>query len=173
MSPGTYSTRFGSLRKAYGIIGYGDENRLRGADSRLRTIAMREELISRIAVIFPNDVRIVRPGIHWRSRLRVFKRLTVSVLIVRSALVYKNTRRWLVEPNVHERRFITLLARLNESNREIVDFHVLPSIDRRTQFQITDAWLKRGIRLGNLSQFSKVVAQVARSRRNEHEETRR
>jgi DNA invertase Pin-like site-specific DNA recombinase len=166
MAPGTYSTRFGSLRNAYKLVGYGDANRLRGADARLRTIALREELISRIAAMFPNDVTIVRPGIHWCSRLRVFKRTNVSVLIVRSALVYKTTRRWLVQPNRYERKFITLLARLDESNRAIVDFYVLPNIDRRTQFQITDVWLKRGKRLRDLSEFCKVVAvlKIFRSR---------
>jgi hypothetical protein len=89
MAPGTYHTRFGSLRNAYKLVGFGDENRLRGADSRLRTMALREELISRIAATFRNDVTIVRRGIHWRSRLRVFGRIAVSVLIVRSASVYK------------------------------------------------------------------------------------
>jgi DNA invertase Pin-like site-specific DNA recombinase len=166
MAPSTYHTRFGSLRKAYDRVGYGDENRSRGTDLRLRTMALRGELISRIATMFPEDVTIVRPGAHWRSRIRVFKRLTVSVLIVRSNLVYRTTRRWLVEPNRHERQFITLLARLNESNREILDFYVLPNIDRRTQFQLTETWLKRGKRLNSLSQFCKVVTKVERSRKN-------
>jgi DNA invertase Pin-like site-specific DNA recombinase len=160
MSPGTYSARFGSLRNAYNLVGYSDENRFKGADSRLRTMALREELISRIAAMFPNDVTIVRPGIHWRSRLRVFERINVSVLIVRSDLVYKNTRRWLVEPSRHECKFVTLLARLNKANRAILDFHIFPNIDRRTQFQITDLWLKRGKRFSRLSEFCKVVTQV-------------
>jgi DNA invertase Pin-like site-specific DNA recombinase len=166
MAPGTYGARFGSLRNAYKLVGYGNANRLRGADSRRRTMALREELISRIAGMFPDDVSIVRPGVHWRNRLRVFKRLTVSVLIVRSDLVYKDTRRWLVEPNRHERKFITLLARLDESNQAIVDFHVFPNIDRRTQFQRSDTWMTRGKRLSDLSQFCKVVKQVQRMQSN-------
>jgi DNA invertase Pin-like site-specific DNA recombinase len=111
MAPGTYSRRFGSLRNAYKLIGYAHPVRLGGADTRRRTMALREELISQIVAMFPNDVSIVRNGVHWRSRLRLFNRLTVSVLIVRSQLVWKTTRRWIVEPVRHERKFITLLAR--------------------------------------------------------------
>ncbi len=60
MAPGTYSERFGSLRKAYRLIGYNHSDRLGGADTRLRTMALRQELISQIARMFPNDVSVVR-----------------------------------------------------------------------------------------------------------------
>jgi DNA invertase Pin-like site-specific DNA recombinase len=165
MAPGTYRTRFGSLRNAYRLIGYDRPERLGGVDTRLRTMALRKELISQIAAKFPNDVSIVRPGLHWRSRLRLFNRLTVSVLVVRSALVYKNTRRWIVEPVRGERKFITLLARLDESNRAIVDFHVFPNIDHAKPFQIRDSWMKRGKRLTELSRMCEVVAWVRHARR--------
>jgi DNA invertase Pin-like site-specific DNA recombinase len=71
MSPGTYSERFGSLRKAYALVGYDYPVSLGGADTRLNTMAMRKDLISRIAAMFPNDVLIVRHRLHCRSRLRV------------------------------------------------------------------------------------------------------
>jgi len=166
MAPGTYSIRFGSLRNAYKLIGYGHSNRLGGVELRHRTMALREELISQIAAMFPNDVSIVRRGGVWRSRLRLFNRLTVSVRIARSELVYKTTRRWLVEPVPRERRFIALLARLDESNRAIVDLHVFPNIDHPKQFQISDSWLARGKRLSDLSRFCEVVALVQRGRRS-------
>lgn len=166
MAPGTYSKRFGSLRNAYRLIGYSHPERLGGPDTRLRTMALRKELISQIAAMFPNDVSIVRPGLHWRSRLRLFDRITVSVLIVRSALVYKTTRRWMVEPVRNERKFITLLARLDESNRRIVDLHVFPNIDRSRPFQISDPWMKRGKRLTDLSRFCEVVARLQLGRRS-------
>ncbi len=165
MAPGTYSKRFGSLRNAYRLIGYGHSDRLGGADTRRRNMALREELISRIVAMFPNDVSILRPGVHWRSRLLLFNRLTVSVLIVRSQLVYKTTRRWIVEPAQHERKFITLLARLDESNRALVDLHVVPNIDRPKKFQISDSWLARGERLIDLSRLCEVVERVRRARK--------
>jgi DNA invertase Pin-like site-specific DNA recombinase len=173
MAPGTYSRRFGSLPNAYKLIGYVRSDRLGGPDTRRQTMGLREELISRIAAMFPNDVSIVRPGVHWRKRLRLFNRLTVSVLIVRSELVYKTTRRWLVEPNRHECNFITLLARLNESNCAIVDFHVFPNIDRSRPFQINDSWMKRGRRLSDLSQLCKVVMEVLCAKRRKRQKSHR
>jgi DNA invertase Pin-like site-specific DNA recombinase len=164
MSPGTYSDRFGSLRKAYKLAGYNYPVRLGGADPRLNTMALRKGLISLIAGMFPNDVSIVRHCLHWRSRLRLYGRINVSVLIVRSALVYKTTRRWLVEPIRRECKFITLVARLDETNRSIIDFHVFRAIDRAKPFQISDDWIKGGKRLIDLSQFCEVVAQVQRAR---------
>jgi DNA invertase Pin-like site-specific DNA recombinase len=164
MAPGTYSARFGSLRNAYRLIGYGHPDRLVGADTRLRTMALRKELISQIVAMYPNDVSIVSPGVHWRIRLRLFNRITVSVRVVRSALVYRTTRRWIVEPVRRERKFITLLARLDESNRAIVDLHVFPNVDRPKPFQISDSWLTRGKRLIDLSQFCQVVEWVRHAR---------
>ena len=92
--------------------------------------------------------------------MRLFKRITVSVLLVRSELVYKTTRRWIVEPIRRERKFITLLARMNHNNREIIDFHVFPNIDRTKPFQISDAWMNHGKRLIDLSQLCEVVKRI-------------
>ena len=66
----------------------------------------------------------------------------------------------LVEPVQRERNFITLLARLDESNRAIVDLHVFPNIDRPKKFQISDTWMTRGKRLIDLSRLCEVVMQV-------------
>ena len=165
MAPGTYSRRFGSLRNAYKLVGFGNFDGLGAPDTRRQTMAVRAQLIAQIVAIFPNDVSIIRPAVHWRDRLRLFNRTTVSVLVARSALVYKTTRRWMVGPARHERKFITLLARLDESNREIVDLHVFPNIDRPNPFQISDSWMKRGKRLRELSQLCEVVEKVCRAER--------
>jgi DNA invertase Pin-like site-specific DNA recombinase len=166
MAPGTYSRRFGGLPNAYKLIGYNRLDRLGGPDTRRQTMALRKELLSQIVGMFPNDVSIVRPGVHWRSRLRLFNRLTVSVLIVRSALVYKNSFRWPVETVRHERNFTVLLVRLDESNQVILDMYVLPNINRTKTFQLSrnDSWLNRGERLTELSQFVEVVERVRRLR---------
>ncbi len=166
MGPGVYSARFGGLRNAYKLIGYDYPDLLGGTDTRSRTMAVRGELISQIAARFPNEVSVVKPGAHLRSRIRIFNRLTVSIQLCRSEIIWKTTRRWVVEPVERERKFITLLARLDESNRAIVDLHVFPNINHPRKFQISDAWMTRGVRLTDLSQFCKVVARVQRARRS-------
>jgi hypothetical protein len=52
----------------------------------------------------------------------------------------------LSDPSRHERRLVTLLARLKPSEPDFHDFHVPPNINRRKRFSIkpNDEWLKRG-----------------------------
>jgi DNA invertase Pin-like site-specific DNA recombinase len=171
MSPRTYYNRFGSMRNACKLVGYDPSEWLIRADTRLRTMALREELVRQIAKMFPNEVSIVKPGLHWRNRLRLFNRLTVSVSVARSALLHKVTRGWIVAPVVRERRFITLLARLDESNRAIVDLHVVPNLSRLTKLQVSNDWLACGKQLTDLSRFCDIVVQVQCARRSKGRES--
>jgi len=166
-SPSTYRKRFGSLRRAYELIGYGRAADFGAIDLRRRTQAMRENLIAQIQAIFPNQISIVRRGGRWRSRLRLRNR-GISVLISRPFRPWKTTTRWLVDPIRNERNFVTLLARLNVSKDAFQDFHILPNIDRRKRFSIGlhDAWLNRGKCLSELSQFCEVIDRVNSARKS-------
>lgn len=163
-SPSTYRHRFGSLRRAYELIGYGRPEQFGPIDLRRRTQALREDLISRIAETFPHDVSIVRPGGRWRSRLHLRNGMIVSVLVARSVRVWKETVRWIVDPVEHERSYVTLLARLDLDNCSFLDFYVLPSVDYSTRLQIsrTDAWLARGVPLNDLAALLTGVERVSK-----------
>jgi len=162
-SPSVFRTRFGSLRRAYELIGYVGNRPFNFIDLRRRTQAIREQLIMEIAARFPEDVAILRRGGRWRTRLRVRNCLTVSVVASRSVRVWKNTVRWAVEPLKNESQYVTLLAQLDEGNRSFHALHVLPGINRTKRFYLrqNDIWLKRGIRLNDLSQFCAVATAVA------------
>jgi DNA invertase Pin-like site-specific DNA recombinase len=165
-SPSTYRHRFGSLRRAYELIGYGHPEQFGPIDLRRRTQALREELVARIAEIFPQEISVVRRGGRWRSRLRLRNGLTVSVLVARSIWAWKETVRWQIDPVRHERKFVTLLARLDNWNRFFLDYHVLPNIDRPRRFHIRvdDNWLNRGLPLTDVSAFCEVVTRVRATR---------
>jgi len=161
-SPTTYKNRFGSLRRAYELIGYGHPHQFGPIDLRRRTQAFREELMERIAAMFPGDVSIVRRGGRWRSRLRLRSGLMVSVVVGRCVRIWKQTRRWRIDPNPHERRLVTLVARLDEANQSFLDFHVFPCLDRRGRFYISldDPWLKRGRPVPEFLAFCDVVREA-------------
>src|SRR5579859_381698 len=165
-SPSTYRLRFGSLRQAYEQIRYGRAEQFGPIDLRRRTQALRDELLARLATMFPDDVSLVRRGGRWRSRLRLRSGLMVSVVVARSIRPWKETIRWQIDPVCHERKYVTLLARLDNENRSFLDFFVLPNIDRARRFHIrrTDPWLSRGLRLNDLSVFCTVVARVQASK---------
>jgi len=158
-SPSTYRHRFGSLRRTYELIGYGRPAQFGPIDLRRRTQALREQLISQIAAMFPNDVSVIRRGGKWRSQLQLSNGLMVSVLVARSARVWKKTVRWRVDPVHHERGHVTLLARLDESNNSFLDFHVFPSLNRVKRFdlRLMDDWLNGGQRLTDLRAFCELA----------------
>jgi DNA invertase Pin-like site-specific DNA recombinase len=161
-SPSTYIYRFGSLYRAYELIGYGHpEDFASPVDLRRRTQALREELIARIASMFPDEVSITRPGGQWRTRLQLRSGLMVSVLIGRPIPI-RQTIRWRIDTARQECEFVTLLARLDTENRSFLDFHIFPSMDRRKRFYVSlaDPWLNRGKPLNNLLAFCEVVANV-------------
>jgi hypothetical protein len=163
-SPSTYRHRFGSLRRAYELIGYGHPDQFGPIDLRRRTQTMRDNLVAQLAAMFSAEVSIARRGGRCRSRLRLRNGLMVSVLVARSVKSWKDTVRWQIDPVQHERRCVTLLARLDRENRSFLDFHVLPSIDRPRRFHIrmSDAWLNRGVRLRDLSSFCTAVTSTRR-----------
>jgi DNA invertase Pin-like site-specific DNA recombinase len=159
-SASTFRHRFGSLRKAYELIGYGHPTQSGPIDLRQRTQSMRDELIVQIVSMFPNYVSVVRRGGRWRAQLRLADGSIVSVLISRSVRTWKETVRWRIDPVASECELVTLVARLDEQNRSFLDFHLFPNIDRRKRFHVTraDWWFKRGHLLGKLGEFYNVVA---------------
>jgi DNA invertase Pin-like site-specific DNA recombinase len=161
-SPSTFRFRFGSLRRAYELIGYRRPEHFSDGDTRHRVRALRDELFARIVVALPSDVSIVTREGRWRSRLRLSNGQVVSVLVVRCVRIWKDTRRWPIHPVWHERKFVTLLARLDANNQAVFDLHVFPNVDRRKQFYISlnDDWLHRGKPLSQLSKLCEVADRV-------------
>jgi len=166
-SPSTYRHRFGGLRNAYKLVGYAYPSRLDSADLRRRIKKMHEELVAEIARAFPKDLSVVRRGNRRRSLLRLAGGVLISVRVVASVRVWRDTYRWIVDATSRKHRLVTLLARLDESNSKFLDFHVFPNIDRRNIFRLSlnDDWLRRGKRLTDLSRFCEVVKQVRAARR--------
>jgi DNA invertase Pin-like site-specific DNA recombinase len=158
-SPSTYIYRFGSLYRAYELIGYGRAEDFGPVDLRRRTQALREELIAQIATMFPDDVSVIRPGGKWRTRLHLRNGLMVSVLVGRP-IQRKCITSWRIDPVMQECEFVTLLARLDKENRAFLDFHLLPNMDRRKRFHVslTDPWLSRGQPLNDLNMFYEATA---------------
>jgi hypothetical protein len=163
-SPSTYRSRFGSLRRAYELIGYGKPEQFGPVDLRARTMALRGQVMAELAAMSPGKVTIVTRGGRWRTRLRLSNRLIISVLVARCFRAWKHTIRWQIDPVHRESKHVTLLIRLDEDNKSILDFHVLPRIDRKARFRISknDLWLQQGQRLHELSKFCECAERVSR-----------
>ena len=87
----------------------------------------------------------------------------VSTVVGRCVRVWKRTKRWVIDPNRHERRLVTLVARLAGDNKSFLDFYVFPNMGgRRKCVSLDDPWLDRGRPLHDLREFC-TVARNARA----------
>jgi DNA invertase Pin-like site-specific DNA recombinase len=161
-SPSTYTKRFGSLQRAYELIGYGRAEQFGPIDGRRRTQALRRELIEKLVRSFPEELSIINRGGRWRPQMQLKGGTIISVLVAPSFKLHSGSVRWKIRPAPGELHRATLLARLDSASRSFLDFHVLPSIDRLRPFQIKecDSWLKRGVDLPDLNQFLNVLFTV-------------
>jgi hypothetical protein len=144
-SPSTYRKRFGSLRHAYELIGYGKSGDFGPVDLRRRTQTIREDLMRGIQAALPQAVTVACKGARWRSYLRLRTGKFVAVLIARS-IGNLNTPVWQVDPVPRECRYTTLLALLDVSNDAVSAIYLLPQMTRRTRFHLRtgDTWLNGG-----------------------------
>ena len=165
MAARMYEKRFGGLINAFKLAGYDKPDQFDRIEKRVHTKALRDDLMRQIVATFPNEVSIIRRSGRWRSRLLLSNRVMVSVVISRTEKVWKDTRNWVIEPVRHERRLITLVARLDNTNRTILDLHVFPNVGRSGKFGLSDSWLARGKRLTDLSQLLNLVEEVRKARR--------
>jgi DNA invertase Pin-like site-specific DNA recombinase len=161
-SPSTYRRRFGGLRQTYSLIGYGHPDQFKSMDLRHRTLALRDEVLTQIVHLFPTAISIVRRSGRWRNRLCMPGGRIVSVLVARAIRSWKDSIRWQVDPHLSERKFVTLLVRLNQDNSGVKDFHVFARINAKNRFRLTlkDTRFQSGILLPALSALPETVERV-------------
>jgi DNA invertase Pin-like site-specific DNA recombinase len=159
----TFRHRFGSLRRAYELIGYGQPQQFGPFDLRRRTQSLREQLIVQINQMFPDEVFITRRGGKWRPNIRLRDGTAMSVLVCRSVRRRKNTARWQIDPMKQECDHMTLLAQLDEVNAAFMAYYLMPNLDRTRRFTIrmTDSWLDRGLRFSELTELFAAVRKLS------------
>jgi DNA invertase Pin-like site-specific DNA recombinase len=150
-SPSTYRKRFGSLRRAYELIGYGAARDFGSIDLRRRTLAIRDEFLREIQTMFPDTMRIIRKGGRWRSCLRLKNGRIISVLVARSV----GDERWVIDPVSRERKHLTLVLLLNRHNGGVQEMRLFTCVEHQRRFYVRkgDGWLTNGTCLAAISEF--------------------
>jgi DNA invertase Pin-like site-specific DNA recombinase len=152
-SPSTYRQRFGSLRRAYEMIGYGKPTDFGPIDLRQRTQAIREQVLRDIHEASPESTKIIRRSGRYRSYLRVRSGRRVSIVVVRA--IRANPVTWQIDPHRQEWRRLTLIILLDKSNTSIYEMRLFLGLPRNRRFWVTeqDSWLASGLRLANAATF--------------------
>jgi len=160
--PTSYRYRFGSLMRAYELIGYkGPIAQL--VTTRRRIQGLRQQLMEQLQDLFPSDVRICSKGGRTRSWLRLKNGVKISV---RVCMRYGAKPAWLMRPVAGESRWTTLVALLNSDNTQFADFLVFPAAPARGRYiSENSAWLEEGSKLNSLKEFYRAVNEVRKKRR--------
>jgi DNA invertase Pin-like site-specific DNA recombinase len=161
-SPATYIKQFGSLIRAYELVGAQRVRSRTPKEAYRRNQSLRETLVSQIAAMFPLRVSVVRQPGNRRVYLVVDKAHPVSVSLARVIARKPTTIRWRYDGVLREYGRPTLLARIDMSCQGFKDFFVFPPMTLMNSMNLRahDKRLRRGIRLENLSKFPDVVNEV-------------
>jgi DNA invertase Pin-like site-specific DNA recombinase len=121
-SSNAYKIRFGSLSRAYDLAGLGPRRDAESVEIGRFLRSVRLELVERVmATIVHAGGAAFRDG--STHLLRVNDSLAVSIAIARCQPRY---RRWQVCFDRRGRPDITVAARMDETNRECVDYYIFP-----------------------------------------------
>jgi hypothetical protein len=130
-SSSVYRGRFGSLIRAYGLVGYTPARDYRYIEINRYLRRMHPEMV---ADVIANIERL--GGVVDRDRdsdlLTINGEFSASLVLARCQKTEAGHRRWLIRLDAGLRPDITLVVRMAPGNRDIHDYYLLPQVDLRT-----------------------------------------
>jgi DNA invertase Pin-like site-specific DNA recombinase len=161
-----YRRRFGSLVRAYDLAGY--DSPLKATVAHRGEIRkLRQGLMETLVRLFPGKVSIHTRGPIRRNCLRLKNGTRVAVRACRRRKNNHKGPTWILQRARNEERMISLLVCVNADNATPDHIYVLPPIANRSAvvLSLDHSWLKKGIRLEELSSFCDAVQQISRQDR--------
>ena len=158
-----YHKRFGSLRRAFDLVGYKPQRI--GWDKarfgRLRTL--RNNLAQELAKRFPEELLLIQQYPYNRPHLQFRSGPLICIIVCPSMRTISGALRWQLP--VRRPTTMTLLCRCDEANANFYDFHLLPRMDPgRAQLKSDDPYIRRGKKITNLSQLKRIAQAMHRNR---------
>ncbi|MFZ0796645.1 MAG: recombinase family protein [Terriglobales bacterium] len=158
LSPGGLNSRFGSMIKAYDLIGYQTMYK-KTAEHRLHIRKIRFELMQQLVTMFPARVSVFSWAWRRRNCLRLKNGIKVAVRVCHSVTLVTKGRMWILQAARDERCRVTLVAGMNLENTAIEAFYLTTRLKNPCRVHINEnsEWLKNSVRLENLRSFYEVV----------------
>jgi len=127
-SSAAYRYRFGSLVRAYELVGYdsGIDYRFIEINKHLRGMHPKivAEIINQLRALPAEVEQLPKSGL-----LLVNQELRVSLVLARHLITPSGSSRWVIRLEESHQPDITIAARMDESNGTILDYYLLPAID--------------------------------------------
>jgi DNA invertase Pin-like site-specific DNA recombinase len=159
----TYIERFGSMKRAYDLIGYVYPERALSCPklrkimwrTRLGHDRLRQRLLRSICKLFPGEISVVRKEPFGRPILHFREGLRVAVVVCPFSKTPLGHLRWNVPALRASQSPVTLLCRCNTADNGFHDLYLVPSGEKLGWVRIkeSDQWLNRGKRLSDLSKL--------------------
>ncbi|MFZ1140240.1 MAG: recombinase family protein [Candidatus Sulfotelmatobacter sp.] len=171
----TYVARFGTMKRAYDLIGYVYTENLIGSpkirkimwQTRQRRTRLSRRLVQKICKLFAGEVRTTGTGGGLnRPTLLFCDGLRVSVVICPAFRTPLGALRWAV-PRLYANPIqVTLLCRCNGADDAFRDLYLI-NMEKRSVLRIgeNDPWLRNAKRLTDLSKLRRVAQSVQRRAR--------
>lgn len=161
-SSNIYRVRFGSLLRAYTLIGWnpGKDYRYLEINHRLR-IRYKEHVQSIIQQLREQNASVERDA--KTDLLTINGEYTASLILTRCRATEAGRHRWLVRFDEALQPDISIVARFAPDNDEILDYYVLPSIaelGRALRFRDHNAMYLEVFRFADLTFFSALARRV-------------
>ena len=123
-----YAHRFGSLVRAYQLVGFTPDRDYRFLEINRALRRMHPEVVGeterRIADLGGQVTRDPATEV-----IHVNREFTASIVLARCKVVDSGTRRWKVRFDTSLQPDITVAVRLDEENRKAMDYYLLPRLD--------------------------------------------
>jgi DNA invertase Pin-like site-specific DNA recombinase len=126
-SSSVYATRFGSLPRAYSLIGWSPRRDYTFLEINRNIRAMHKPLVDSMI----EQLRAIQARVSHDEKtglLMVNGEYTVSLVLARCRTPRSGNRRWTVRFDSALQPDITIAARLNSENECIIDYYIVPRI---------------------------------------------
>jgi hypothetical protein len=160
-----YQMHFGSLNKAYQVIGYTPTFcSLNTPERRAKSIELRNKFMRKIACACPTVVRLLARNCKLRPHLLVDESIRVPLLILPTTTTIDGHLRWLSYPVFRESKYVTLACALDATNTHIRSSYVwAPGVIRKT-FRTQKEMAEWGFRFSSPLAFPRLVRRAAQLR---------
>ncbi|WP_442958164.1 recombinase family protein [Pinisolibacter sp.] len=127
-SSSSYRSRFGSLLRAYGLVGYSPRRDYRYIEINRALRRLHPTIVADIVNGLTSVGAVVAQNVET-DMITVNGEFSASVVIGRCRQLPSGTLRWRLRLDTGRRPDITVAVRLDAQNRHPVDFYLLPRID--------------------------------------------
>jgi DNA invertase Pin-like site-specific DNA recombinase len=167
-SPGTYVRHFGSLRRAFELVGYRlSSGQIRVSEQSNRRRYLQHMVITEIEKCFPNQRRVYVA----RNRLALVQDSSTGMIPISICLGFTVRRgksmRWKLHVPLAGRHLSRLICLSNLNSDGFVGFYLMPNIQMGCQYWIkdeADPFLRRGQRFNDLAEFCSLMQDAAQDR---------